>query len=390
MKRRDFLKSTLSLSALSLLPFPLHAEIIKNRVLILLELKGGNDGLNTLIPFYDPTYRALRPQIGIDKKDALHLNNHIGLHPSLKFLQQAFNSKQLAVLQGIGYQNPNLSHFRSIDIWETASDSQTFSDQGWLHQISAKLGDGDELVKGIIVGDNAFGPFRGATSEVLMMDNPKRFLRKKLNLNPYAMKTDSASLNHILNVENSLSKTMEELREKTSRVKLPQLKNLPQDKIAGMIKALLTVLAAGHHVPVFKISIGGFDTHTDQINKHKRLLRILDQTFESLYLGLKKIGLWDKTTLLTYSEFGRRPAENGSRGTDHGTANVHFSMGGNVSGGLYGNNPSLKNLDKNGNMQFTTDFKSIYAEVIDKVFNITDSNLVKENRETLGFLKKRF
>jgi uncharacterized protein (DUF1501 family) len=386
MKRREFLKTTLSLSALCLLPFPAIALDKEKKILVLIELKGGNDGLNTLIPFADPLYAKLRPTIGIKESDILKLDSKIGFHPSMKFLHQAFKNNQLAVIQGVGYENPNLSHFRSIDIWETATESEEYSDQGWLQQLSSKIGDGKELVKGIIVGDNAFGPFRGATSEVLVMDNPKRFLRKNAKLNLYENKQVLPSLKHILDVENSLSKTMEELRTKTEKVELPEMNDLPQDQVAGMIKALLSVLAAGHHVPVFKISIGGFDTHTEQLNQHARLLSVLDQIFQSLEKGLKQIGVWKESTLLTYSEFGRRPAENGSRGTDHGTANVHFAMGGTVRGGLYGKQPSLSNLDGEGNMKFTTDFKSIYSEVCQKVFKISDAEIVKKNKKLPGFL----
>ncbi|TNE97318.1 MAG: DUF1501 domain-containing protein [Deltaproteobacteria bacterium] len=386
MKRRDFLKTTLSLSALCMLPFPVMALAKEKKILILIELKGGNDGLNTLIPFSDPLYTELRPSIGIKESEVLKLNSKLGFHPSLKFLHQSFKSNQLAILQGVGYANPNLSHFRSIDIWETATESEEYSDQGWLQQLSSKIGDGKELVKGIIVGDNAFGPFRGATSEVLVMDNPKRFLRKNAKLNLYENKQVLPSLKHILDVENSLSKTIEELRTKTEKVELPEMNDLPQDQVAGMIKALLSVLAAGHHVPVFKISIGGFDTHTEQLNQHARLLSVLDQTFQSLEKGLKQIGVWKESTLLTYSEFGRRPAENGSRGTDHGTANVHFAMGGTVRGGLYGKQPSLSNLDGEGNMKFTTDFKSIYSEVCQKIFKISDAEIVKKNKKLPGFL----
>jgi uncharacterized protein (DUF1501 family) len=380
--RREFLTLCTFASAMSLSPLSASSAQTKKRMLILIELKGGNDGLNTVIPYSDPLYYNLRPSLAIDKEKVLKINETIGLHPSLTFLHENIKKNNVAVLQGVGYPNPNLSHFRSIDIWETASHSEQFLAEGWLNPLLNKIGNGEELIKGIVLGENAFGPFRGATNDVLVMNNPKQFLRKKTKLETYKKVEgfDRENLNHILKVENSITHAIEEIRSKSKTVKLPSLTSLPKDKIGGSVKTLMTIIAAGHLVPIYKISISGFDTHTEQANKHQRLCKVLDDTFESLYQGLNHLGVWDRSLIMTYSEFGRRVKENGSRGTDHGTANVQFLMGGKIKGGLYGQTPSLKNLDREGNILYHLDFRAIYASLIEDWFKIKKAKLLTDWR----------
>lgn len=393
MDRRTFLTQFgLAGSLLGLSPVLMNSRAlaqlkISKRQLILIELKGGNDGLNTFIPFSDPLYYTLRPNLGIKKEKLLRLNDKNGLHPSLSFLHQEMKNNRLAIIQGIGYENPNLSHFRSLDIWETGTSSDEYSDSGWLNPYLNKLSNGNPLMKGVVFGDNSFGPFRGATSDVLIMNNPKRFLRKNAKLDTYEPVKGQESLNHIISVENSLSHTMEEIRNKTKNIQLPNLTGLPKDRIAGSIRALLTILAAGHYVPIYKISIGGFDTHTEQEGTHARLLKVLDDTFHSLKNGLQSLGKWDDSLIVTYSEFGRRPKENGSRGTDHGTANVHFALGGKVKSGIYGRAPLLSDLDQEGNLKFSMDYRSYYATILNDWLQINSSKAdFKWKKNAPGFI----
>lgn len=393
MKRREFIQTILASTAAYTLPleFAFANPLTTNStspLLILVELKGGNDGLNTLVPFTDPAYYRLRPTLALSREAVLPINEKLGLNSSLTFLHQSYKSGNLAVLQGLGYSNPNLSHFRSIDIWETASAANQSLQEGWLtralHQISTN--NGDSKVDGIVVGDRKLGPLRGANERVLVVSRPKQLLEMSSPLVPEGPNTvvESSALAHIQNMERLAAEAKSEFQSALKeRAKHGQKRNRHHrrdgaGKFSQDVMTALRLLELRPGVRLLKLSIDGFDTHADQAGRHQNLLRQLDDGLKALVEGLKELGLWQHSLVLTYSEFGRRPTENRSRGTDHGTANVHFALGSSVRGGIYGESPSLTEL-QNENLVHTIEYQEIYATVLKDLFKIPNPESILGN-----------
>lgn len=353
MQRRTFLHYA-TLSTL-LLPQILKATTTKADTphnLILIELKGGNDGLNTVIPYNDPLYYKYRPTIGIPKEEVLKIDSQIGLHPSLKLLHELYNKNEVAIWQGLGYEHPNLSHFRSIEIWDTASKSDQYLHNGWLKK---HIPNNSGMIKGVVLGGN-YGPLNGFDSGVIKLNNINKFLKKKTKKTNRTMtSTNNTALQHILQTQDEINKSSELLKEKidlNKKVLHPYEKN----GFSKQVELTQRLIEADLKIPFYKLSLGSFDTHINQLPQHARLLSQLSNAIYTLRQNLVAQGLWEYTTIMTYSEFGRRAQENANRGTDHGTAAPHFIVGGNIKSGLFGEIPSLKELDKNGNLEFTTDF----------------------------------
>ena len=367
MRRRDLL----SLAALS--PFsniwakaatdqrPHPAEVPPQRALILIELKGGNDGLNTLVSYTDPAYYHLRPRLAIAADKVLPLNETIGMHPALKPLLPAWKHGNLAWVQGVGYANPNLSHFRSRDIWETASGAEEVLTVGWLAQVlpvRAERTWPDVLILG---GGN--GAVQGGALQVVAMKAPEDFVKEAARLPPnHRAGLTTGALNHILAVRVSVEQTAKGLRETLVDLDDKKLPNLPNTNIGRQLRNAARILLSDIPVPALKLAHPGFDTHTNQLNRHGRLLGELAEALAAFRVAMSRANRWDRVLVMTYSEFGRRVPENNSLGTDHGTAAAHLVMGGTVRGGLYGNMPILTELD-GGNLHYTTDYRRLYATV---------------------------
>ena len=372
--RRDFL-NLLGLSvSLSAFPSLAFAKNPGKGPLILVELKGGNDGLNTIIPFGQQAYYDLRPNLAVSRDKVLKINSEIGFNPVCKNMHKLFQSKQMALFLGVGYPNPNFSHFRSIDIWETASSSDQFLSDGWLGKNA--LPNNPMSAKGFILGSNELGPLRGESENIMLLPNPQVLMRKNHKLNHFQQTRVNSSLDHILNIENQFLAMVEKVKGNKSKIPFPEIK-APRSKSARMAQAIFKILSVDPGVPLFKISVEGFDTHVNQEASHNRLLKELDDLLFYLERGLKKMGLWDRSLVMTYSEFGRRPAENAGKGTDHGSANCHFAIGGKIKANIYGKQPSLTDLDK-GNLKFNMDFRELYAGILKKHFQIPTHNLAKK------------
>ena len=331
-----------------------------DKLLVLIELKGGNDGLNTLVPYADPAYYALRPKLSILRDQVVQLTDRAGLHPSLEALLPLWRDKQMAVLQGVGYDRPNLSHFRSIEIWDTASDSETYLKEGWLTRAFAAAPPPRAFAAdGMIIGTNDLGPLSGSGTRAIALANTEQFLRQaKLARNEGRAR--NAALEHILKVEADVMQAASHLE--TQHV---LASTFPEHAFGNAMRTAAQVIANPAGVAVVRVTLNGFDTHSGQAGTQTRLLREFAEGVVALRAALTELGRWNDTFVLTYAEFGRRPAENLSLGTDHGTANVHFAFGGRVHGGMYGAPPSLDRLDGNGNVAHAIDFRSVYAAVLE-------------------------
>jgi uncharacterized protein (DUF1501 family) len=358
MDRRRFIKSVGAGVICAGLPEMVFAApgADYGRLLVLVELKGGNDGLNTVVPYGDPAYARLRPRLGLAREQVLSLDEHLGLHPSLAALMPLWQERELAIVQGVGYASPNLSHFRSIEIWETASASNEYRDEGWLARaFAAAPVPAGFAADGIVVGGQDNGPLAGARS--IALANPEQFLQRA-RLARQVPASGSPALAHILKVENEIVRAATKFAGNRT-----QLEGFPLGELGNSLRVAAQVLAGGARVAAIKVSLNGFDTHQNQPGVHANLLRQLAEAIAAFRQSLQRTGQWNDTLLMTYAEFGRRPAENGSMGTDHGTANVHLVAGGRVKGGLYGEAPRLDQLE-NGNLRHAIDFRSLYATAL--------------------------
>lgn len=381
MERRDFLK-TLALGSLGLQIPTVLAASNKVPLLILLELKGGNDGLNTFIPYGDPLYYKLRPDIAIPKDQVISINEKMGFNPELTFLKKLFDEKSVSIVQGVGYQNPVLSHFRSIDIWDTASDSNIVKESGWMADALNLLNAKKVSADGISLG-GGLGPMRGSDKKILTIDKPKRFLRQGSNFKKRNFSAQNEALGHILKIENNIQQTIDDLFSKSTRINT--WKTGWEGPFAQSVKMAMQLINKNQYIPVIKLSIDGFDTHVQQPRKHKDLMKHFNTGLEYLVTHLKTNKLWDNTLIMTYSEFGRRVAQNDGRGTDHGTANVHFVIGGNVKGGIIGSNPNLSDL-VSGNLNYQIDYRQMYATVLSKWWKLKDKSILSGNFSQLDFI----
>lgn len=339
------------------------APVDTARLLFLIELRGGNDALNTVVPFEEGRYFDLRPRLALRGEDVVPLARGLALHPALAPLRPLWDAGEMAIVQGVGYPNPELSHFRSIEIWDTASAADQYLHQGWLTRAAAAAPVfRAAALDGIVLGASDLGPFAGGARAIVTSD-PSRLARAVAPAAAPAVSVRGA-LAHLVRVESDLDRAALALRNPT------QIETeFPRTPLGFALQRAAEV-AATRRVPVFRVTLAGFDTHRNQAAIHSALLRQLGDGIVALRTALQAAGLWQDTLVMTYSEFGRRPRENASGGTDHGTAGVMFAFGAGVAGGVLGAAPSLARLDADGNLRYTTDFRAVYATVLERWWQV--------------------
>ena len=393
MDRRNFLNALGSLplfaniggvawAAGDLLPARAGGSTPYGNLLVLIELKGANDGLNTVIPYADPRYVELRPRLAIAREQVLQLDDQTGLHPALQPLLPLWQNKELAIVQGLGYPNPNLSHFRSIEIWDTASKSEEYLDAGWLARVFAQTPPPRQFAAdGVVVGSSDMGPLSGQGVRTIALADTAQFLRNAKLAQPGSDQRNAA-LKHILAVENEIVHAASKLN--SNRVFKSEF---PRNGFGNQVRTAAQLVASNAGMAAIRLTLSGFDTHAGQLGTHANLLKELAEGIGTLKSALTELNRWDSTLVMTYAEFGRRPKENQSGGTDHGTANAHFVTGGKVVGGLYGQAPGLNRLDGSGNLPFGVDFRSMYATVIDKWWGLDSSRVLQGKFAPLDFVR---
>lgn len=377
LHRRALLKAAMALPLLLLRPAwlsqPWAAETNdipagsrnRERILLLVELHGGNDGLNTFVPYEDTAYYRARPQLAIPRDQVRQLTPQFGLHPALSPLIPLWEGKELAWVQGVGYPKPNRSHFRSIEIWDTASDSEQVLEKGWLsglfeqYPLPARF-----TAEGILLGKGDAGPLSGGKARTIALHDPAQFLHQAGSVKPVSVSTTNRALAHILEVRREISQAATDLQGRIQQVP-PLAIDFPANKFGKQLEVAARLIAAKVPVAVIKVTQGSFDTHAGQLAAHHRLLEELAQGLLAFRAAMEQQGLWKEVLVMTYSEFGRRVGENASHGTDHGTAAPHLLMGGRVRGGLYGTPPSLTDLQE-GDLKHLLDYRSLYATVIEQ------------------------
>lgn len=344
----------------------------KDNILILIELAGGNDGLNTVVPISDPRYRNLRPQIGINRDATLSLDADTGLHGAMRGVADLWEEGAVQIVEGVGYPNPNQSHFRSIEIWNAGLGADSIERDGW---IATAFGDGrapaTEDADGIVLGGD-MGPMIGDGRFSAMRDED--VFRDTLDALPgrqHAVRPEPAGspLEHILSTYDNAQVMGDAIARKleTSR---DRHWDFPGSEIGQQLRMAARLLDAGIDVPVLKVVQDGYDTHDEQPWEHEALLGDLSAAITAFARIMKEAGLWDQVTILTYSEFGRTARENASTGTDHGTAAPVFAIGGRVHGGFSGQRPSLDNL-VDGDLAYTTDYRTLYQATLRDLWQIS-------------------
>ena len=328
----------------------------KTSTLIMIELQGGNDGLNSVIPYNDPLYKELRPTLSLNDNEIITLDKSLALHHSLEGLMPLWEQQQCQIVLGVGYEKPNFSHFRSIEIWNTASKSNEYLPNGWLTKNLNSLT--KNQINALVLGGSS-GPLQNV-QKTIHIRNIKQFLRNSQANNyqlNHQIETMNKGLEKIIKTQQIIDQATKQIKVNLQPLQAP--KEFKNHNFAKQAALATQIIQSGLQIPVIKLKLGSFDTHINQKPKHARLLKMLAESINTMQQALEASGDWNATTIMTYSEFGRRAKENGSRGTDHGTAAPHFILGGSVNGGFKGEQPSLAHLDRN-NLQYTTDFRQLY------------------------------
>ena len=396
MKRRDFLRNSSLASSIIFGPSFVKAfeqfstKKLGYKKLVIIQLSGGNDGLNTVIPFRNDIYYKSRPTIAVNKQSVLKINDKIGFHPSLKSLKNIYDKGYLSIINGVGYPNPNRSHFRSTDIWHTASASNEYLSTGWLGRYIDAYGkmpysgiELDDSLSLIMKGEHING-IATKDPRVLFSNMQTPYFKKILKY-----QTDEHLSEHNLGY---LYKTMIEAESsakyifnttKTYSSKLSYQSNA----FAKQLKTTAQFINSGIESKVYYVSMGGFDTHAGQLNRQKNLLKVYGEAMETFINDLEQNDTFKDTLILTFSEFGRRVKQNAANGTDHGAANNVFVIGKNINkAGVYNPLPDLNDLDNNGDLKYTVDFRNIYATIIDKWLAVDHHSLLNKSFNTLDFI----
>jgi uncharacterized protein (DUF1501 family) len=401
MRRRDFIK-TLAVSsagaALSLNSMPIKAlsansvlgkicnpSVETDKVLVVLQLLGGNDGLNTVIPYQDSMYYTRRPNLGIPAGQVLSLpNSTMGLHPAMTDIKNLFMDSKVALVQGVGYPNPNFSHFRATDIWHTASNSNEYFTTGWLGRylkeeypnypnqlppdpMAIQIGLSASLSLMSQAGDMSL-TFQDPNQfyQLVQGENYNGYEKVKTLAGPeldFARRVAADSLQYATRVRDASNNGQNLATYPTN------------NSLADQLKIVARLIDGGLQTRLYVVTISGFDTHTQQLTPHNTLWSRVNAAINAFYSDLFLNGISGRVVGMTLSEFGRRVAENGSVGTDHGTAAPMFLFGDLVNGAIYGNNPDLVNLN-NGNLIHQYDYRQVYASVLKQLFAASDQELL--------------
>ena len=368
-------------------------------ILVVLQFAGGNDGLNMVVPYADDAYHGARPKLGLAADKILKLDSYAGFNGKLTGLKSLFDEGHLSVIQGVGYPNPNRSHFRSTEIWQTASDADRNMTEGWLGRYFDNCCAGADPTVGVSIGDEAPLAFAAKSPTGVTFSRPDQFRWRTSEPNSGRMSAEEfffrqlndanggdevapvaaegASISALSGRAKSDVSTLDFLQRTALDAQLSSDKVLaiarkykstvpyPQGQLAASLNIIARMIAGGLPTRVYYASQGGFDTHAGQINAHDRLMGDFDAAITAFVADLKQQGNFDRVLLMTFSEFGRRVAENANGGTDHGAAAPMLVMGGGVKPGLFGKYPSLTDLD-HGDLKFNTDFRSVYGTILDR------------------------
>jgi uncharacterized protein (DUF1501 family) len=395
------------------MPLSQNAMGIGEKILVVIQLSGGNDGLATVWPVDNDDYRKARPQLALTKGLSLGKDSGVSLHPSLTAFKDLFDAGEMAVIQGVGYPNPNRSHFRSMEIWQTA-DPKNPPHDGWLGRyFDAQCSGADPKAGGaqpdpkaaVNIGSTAPLSLQGSKFSAVSFQRPesyqwfagnrnvdKRMKETFAEVNDLKMKkgdlatSGNPTLDFLERTALDAQLSSEEILAVTTKYK--STVSYPQNSGFGnQLQMVAQMIAGGLKTRVYYVSLGGFDTHSNEKQQHDRLMGMMSDGIAAFMKDLKSQGNDKKVVVMSFSEFGRRVAENASRGTDHGTAAPMFVFGAPVKGGVYGAHPSLRPGDlDNGDLKFHTDFRSVYSTILTKWLAADSTAILGGSFKTLPML----
>ena len=386
MNRRNFLSLTGTLTGGSLLLpdflFSFSKQenlIIGDQCVVFVQLNGGNDGLNTFIPYRDPLYYEMRPKIALSKEEVIAGTKEMAFHPALKGFAQMQQNGDLSVIQNVGYPEPNRSHFRSQEIWQTATDSSQYINEGWLGRYLDLQCSTHTPTAGVNIDTIDNLALKGKEPNAITIKDPEKF---KFNngKGESATLSDNPELDFVRKIANSAVEGSDLIQKALSQSSAETI--YPSTGLGKNLAWIGRLIKGNLNSKVYYTSLGGFDTHDNQLTIHRNKLGELNDALFSFYTDLKKAKLLQNVTIVVFSEFGRRVKDNGN-GTDHGTAAPMFIIGGSNKGNVIGANPNLSDLQQ-GDLKHQIDFRSVYANLLQKKLDLNPTTIGIKNAAVSG------
>ncbi len=362
-----------------------------NKVLVVLQLSGGNDGLNTVIPVRNDIYYRARPKLGIKKELALALDDEAGLHPGLTAFKNLYDDGSLGILNNVGYPNPDRSHFRSMDIWQSASNSNVYLNNGWLGRyLDAQCNGCDKPVQALEIDDVLSLSLKGSKMNGIAMRDPKRLYNTshekyfKDVLQQHVNEPGDQPVDYLYKTMADTLSSADYIFEQ-SKLR-PTTAPYPATGLGQSLKTIASLVFSDINTKVYYVSLGSFDTHVGQEGQQKKLFTEMNDAVNAFVADLKTNNRFEDVMLMSFSEFGRRVTQNASGGTDHGTANNMFFISGALQKkGLLNGMPNLTDLQE-GDLQHTVDFKDVYATVLKKWLSADDQAILGKQSAYLDFI----
>jgi uncharacterized protein (DUF1501 family) len=367
-------------------------------ILVVVQMGGGNDGLNTVVPFASDDYYRARPQLAVPQQQVIRVTDEVGFHPGLRPLKALYDDGKLAVVQGAGYPNPNRSHFRSMEIWHTADPDGSGPRTGWLGRLfDSECPDCGPTAGLAMLGAEMPLAMQGTSGRAVVLQSPQAFAfhpvagagAQEVEAFRQLMQPvpgEEPTVDFLTHTAMDAILASEDIRKVTAR--LSDSAAYPRDPFSLRLRLVSELISAGSPTRVYYVGLGGFDTHAAQAGRHDRLLEQLGAGLDAFVKDLTQKRLLDRVLVMTFSEFGRRVAQNASAGTDHGAAAPMFLIGGNIAPGIHGHHPSLTDLDQ-GDLKFQVDFRSVYASVLEQWIGINSQPVLGGRFPTVEILKPR-
>lgn len=398
MKRRTFLKNTTMASTALMVPSFLHSFNFNSpyrsrtgKILVIVQLSGGNDGLNTVVPYENDIYYRSRPNIKIEKDKVLKLNDQLGFNPAMAGMRDLYDEGLLSIVNNVGYPNPDRSHFRSMDIWHTASNSDEYLSYGWLGRYLDSNCEGcTDPYHAMEVDDSLSLVLKGEQRSGFAMSNPNQLLKMTKNRllkgisQMHHEDHDHEEVAYLYKVLRDTQNSAEYLHDKSKVYKSNV--SYPNTPFGKDLKQTAELITADTATQVYYLSLGGFDTHANQQARQERLLKQYADGMKAFVKDLKQNGLLNDTLIMTFSEFGRRVSQNASKGTDHGTANNLYLIGGSLKNpGFFNNGPDLSKLEK-GDLIYKVDFRNVYATILKDWLKADAPTVLGQNFKAMNLL----
>lgn len=396
MKRRDFLKISGLTGSTLLVPGFLKAfegqlAQFTGKRLVIVQLSGGNDGLNTLIPFTNDTYYRLRPKLGITQDKILKINDNAGFNPAMDGFRRLYDEGLMSIFNAVGYPNPDRSHFRSMDIWHTASNADEYLNTGWLGRLlDANCPGSENAWHALEVDDTLSLAMKGQFKSGFAVKDPQRL--RQITSDPFLAEIErnggvSEATGELSFLYKTLAQTTSSADHIAAKAGVKTSTTVyPQHELGNSLKQIASLIAAGMESGVYYTSISGFDTHVRQAESQNRSLGVVSDSIYAFTKDLREANALNDTLIVVFSEFGRRVKQNASNGTDHGTANNLYIIGGGLKKpGMQNDLVSLTDLD-DGDLKHTLDFRKVYATLLSKGIGFGHEQVLGRKFDLLDFI----